>query len=47
MVIPNKEPPFPHFFHVLSPFEINSVLITGDLEVGYVGFGDKGRQFVY
>ena len=42
MVITNKEPPYPHFFHVFSPSEIKSVSVTGDLEVGYIGFGPKG-----
>ena len=43
MVIPNKEPSYAHFFHVFSHTEIKNILVTGDAEIGYIGFGEKGR----
>ena len=42
MILPNKEPSYPHYFHALSPTEISSVKVTGDVEIGYIGFGSKG-----
>ena len=42
MVIPNKEPSYAHFFHVFSHTEIKNILVTGDAEIGYIGFGEKG-----
>ena len=42
MIIPNKEPSYPHFFHAMSPTEISAVKVTGDVEIGYIGFGSKG-----
>ena len=44
MVIPNKEPSYAHFFHVFSHTEIKNILVTGDAEIGYIGFGEKGRM---
>ena len=45
----NSESPYPHFFHVLSPSDIQAVTITGDVEISFVGFGDsecrKSRHF--
>ena len=38
----NKEPSYPHFFHAMSPTEISAVKVTGDVEIGYIGFGSKG-----
>ena len=43
MVIPNKEPSYAHFFHVFSHTEIKNILVTGDAEIGYIGFGEKGK----
>ena len=37
----NSESPYPHFFHVLSPSDIQAVTITGDVEISFVGFGDS------
>ena len=42
MILPNKEPSYPHYFHALSPTEISAVKVTGDVEIGYIGFGSKG-----
>ena len=42
MVMANKEPSYPHFFHAMSPTEISAVKVTGDVEIGYIGFGSKG-----
>ena len=42
MILPNKEPSYPHYFHALSPTEISAVKVTGDVEIGYIGFGGKG-----
>ena len=42
MILPNKEPSYPHYFHALSPAEISAVKVTGDVEIGYIGFGSKG-----
>ena len=44
MILPNKEPSYPHYFHALSPTDISSVKVTGDVEIGYIGFGSKGLQ---
>ena len=43
MVIPNKEPSYAHFFHVFSHTEIRNIFVTGDAEIGYIGFGEKGK----
>ena len=43
MVIPNKEPSYAHFFHVFSHTEIRNIFVTGDAEIGYIGFGEKGE----
>ena len=37
----NSESPYPHFFHVLSPNDIQAVTITGDVAISFVGFGDS------
>ena len=42
MILPNKEPGYPHFFHAIAPAEISAVKVTGDVEIGYIGFGSKG-----
>ena len=42
MILPNKEASYPHYFHALSPTEISAVKVTGDVEIGYIGFGSKG-----
>ena len=44
MVLPNKEPSYAHFFHVFSHTEIRNILVTGDAEIGYIGFGEKGER---
>ena len=44
MVQPNKEQGYPHFFHIFSHTEITSVLIKGDLDVRYIGFGDQSTK---
>ena len=44
MVQPNKEQGYPHFFHIFSHTEITSVLIKGDLDVRYIGFGDQSKE---
>ena len=44
MVIPNKEPSYAHFFHVFSHTEIRNIFVTGDAEIGYIGFGEKGEM---
>ena len=46
MVIPNKEPSYAHFFHVFSHTEIKNILVTGDAEIGYIGFGEKGKNLL-
>ena len=43
-VLVNKEPSYPHFFHLLSHTEIKSVLIKGDLDIRYIGFGDQSKM---
>ena len=40
--MPNKEPGYPHFFHAIPPTQISAVKVTGDVEIGYIGFGNKG-----
>ena len=42
MILANKEASYPHYFHALSPTEISAVKVTGDVEIGYIGFGSKG-----
>ena len=37
----NKEDSFDTFLHVLSPGDVIKVAIIGDLEIGYIGFGDS------
>ena len=43
-MLANKEPSYPHFFHLFSHTEIKSVLIKGDLDVRYIGFGDQSKK---
>jgi hypothetical protein len=44
MVKPNKEvDAYPHFFHVFPVTDILNVVVDGDLEIGYIGFGDIGE----
>ena len=43
-VLANKEPSYPHFFHLFSHTEIKSVLIKGDLDIRYIGFGDQSKR---
>ena len=44
MVQPNKEQGYPHFFHIFSHTEVTSVLIKGDLDIRYIGFGDQSKE---
>ena len=44
MVRPNKEQGYPHFFHIFSHTEVTSVLIKGNLDVRYIGFGDQSKK---
>ena len=37
----NSESPYPHFFHVLSPNDIQAVTITGNVAISFAGFGDS------
>ena len=39
----NTEPPYPHFFHLLSPDKIVSVRVVGEVMISYIGFGDQGK----
>ena len=42
----NKEPSYPHFFHLFTHTEIRSVLFKGDLDIRYIGFGDQSKRDV-
>ena len=36
----NKEDPYPHFFHTVTPAEIFTVTLNGDVDISFMGFGD-------
>ena len=38
----NDEPKYPTFFHQVSPTLIQSLRVTGKIEISFVGFGEKG-----
>ena len=41
MLTVNTEPPYPHFFHQVKVADIETLKVSGDALISYVGFGPR------
>ena len=44
MLRANKEKDYPTFFHVIQPSEIVDIIVQGDIEFSFIGFGDNSKK---